>query len=217
MWFLVLRIFKLGLSQAKKHKTNKNQANQQPQPQPEPESNMRLPSSYFTSSNARNPLKTLLETLFRFFQFILGLTIIGLYAQDIHTGSDAPSPDAKWVYAVVTAFLATLSALVYLILPFILKDRPLATRKVTHLPLFLWECVLCILLLTLFGLFGKMYIGEHEGGSQTTRMRHAVWVDLITLVLWVGTGFWAGLRWWRGEQDGKDEETKEVDAEKGDA
>lgn len=40
----------------------------------------------------------------------------------------------------------------------------------------------------MFGVFAKMYIHEKaEGDGGITRMKHAVWVDLINMLLWLVT------------------------------
>ena len=40
----------------------------------------------------------------------------------------------------------------------------------------------------MFGVFAKMYIHENpEGDAGITRMKHAVWVDLINMLLWLVT------------------------------
>lgn len=42
--------------------------------------------------------------------------------------------------------------------------------------------------MALFGTFGKMYINENpEGDAGITRMKHAVWVDLVNMLLWFMT------------------------------
>ncbi|RLL94151.1 hypothetical protein CFD26_100016, partial [Aspergillus turcosus] len=185
MWFLALKLLRTGVKEAKKHKAKKNAANST-----DPEG-INLDRSAHTnmpatadSTTARNPLITLLETLLRFIQFVFGLAVIGLYGQDLHSHAHP----AKCVYAVVTAFLATMTAGIYLLLPFVMKGRaPVARRARVQLPLFVWESVLCVLWLTLFGIFGKMYIGDYSEGPKVTRMRRAVWVDLVNLGLWVVT------------------------------
>ncbi|KAH1487099.1 hypothetical protein LV164_003439 [Aspergillus fumigatus] len=212
MWFLVLKLLRIGVKEAKKHKAKKNAANTSTI---DPENisldrntNMPFPAD---STPARNPLITLLETILRFIQFVFGLTVIGLYGRDLHDGDKAAAP-AKWVYAVVTAFLAVMTATVYLILPFVMKGRtPVARRARVQLPLFIWESVLCILWLTLFGIFGKMYIGNYIEGDMVTRMRHAVWVDLVNLGLWIVTMGWVGLRWWRGVKGGQEGGEREME------
>lgn len=209
MWFLALKLLRIGVKEAKKHKAKKNAANST-----DPEgidldrsAHTNMPTTA-DSTTARNPLTTLLEILLRFIQFVFGLAVIGLYGQDLHS-SDHP---AKWVYAVVTGFLATMMAGVYLLLPFVMKGRtPLARRARVQLPLFVWESVLCVLWLTLFGIFGKMYIGDYSEGAKVTRMRRAVWVDLVNLALWVVTMGWVGLRWWRGVKGGQEGGEKELE------
>lgn len=68
--------------------------------------------------------------------------------------------------------------------------------------LFAWDAILFILWVAVFGLFGSMFIHENaemDGGIQ--RMKSAVWIDLVNLLLWfisaiVGAiGFW---KWRRG-------------------
>lgn len=52
--------------------------------------------------------------------------------------------------------------------------------------LFIWDTILFILWIALFGLFGKMYIHEHaEGDHGVQRMKNAVWVDLVNALLWL--------------------------------
>jgi hypothetical protein len=57
--------------------------------------------------------------------------------------------------------------------------------------------VIFILWCAVFGIFGKMYIHENpEGNGDITRMKNAVWIDLVNLLLWfVGTVFGAAY-WW---------------------
>lgn len=65
---------------------------------------------------------------------------------------------------------------------------------------------MCVFWLTLFGIFGKMYLAEDpEGQEGIVRMKHAVWVDLVNLLLWCGSATWMGLRWWRGMKERKGE------------
>jgi hypothetical protein len=192
MLLLVLRLVKLGLGlkkeNAKKHQDwysdNNNNNN-----------NMQLPSQLM-GGGARSPAKVLAECILRFFQFVMALTVTGLYGVDLnHDRQNHVHADSKWIYAEVTAGLSAITAMVYLFAPFIFKDRPLAHHTPLHLPCLIWECILCILWLTLFGVFGKIYISEDPAGnSGTIRMKHAVWVDLTNLLLWVITMIWCGVR-----------------------
>ncbi|CBF76987.1 uncharacterized protein ANIA_10588 [Aspergillus nidulans FGSC A4] len=161
----------------------------------------------------RAKIKALLSTALAVVQFAFGLAVIGLYSQDINTARDnGDSAPSRWVYAVVTAFLSTVTAFLYLVLGWWWKKRSkpsFSQRAGLFLPLFAWESVLVILWLVVFGIFGEMYIGVyHVGGkdggeSKVTRMRRAVWVDLACLVLWVLSGAWRGVRWWKAKGMGQ--------------
>jgi len=51
---------------------------------------------------------------------------------------------------------------------------------------FVIDTILFILWISLFGLFGNMYIKENaEGDSGVQRMKNAVWVDLVNALLWL--------------------------------
>lgn len=100
------------------------------------------------------------------------------------------------------------------------------------LPQFAWEFVVTVLWLTLFGIFGKMYIGVHPSDSSSSssssktdmtsalgdaskinRMRHAVWIDIINLVFWVMTASWVLVRWLKSRRSAFSGGA--IDAEKG--
>lgn len=214
MWFLVLKLLKVGYSQAKKHRANKANAINP--------NDINLDSSTkagttttatemyamgLENSNGnkiRNPLKTTLDALLRTLQFSLGIAVIALYGPDLHdqhsSTSTSTAIDSRWLYAVITASLSSLTALFYLTtMPLLCHRTPLVRRASWILPLFAWEGVLWLLWLVVFGIFGKVFIPcrglhGHEG------MWRAVWVDLVAWgVEWVLVG-WAGVRWWRGRQ-----------------
>ncbi|KAL4920857.1 hypothetical protein BDW62DRAFT_175425 [Aspergillus aurantiobrunneus] len=233
MWFVLFKIFRFGYSETKKYKAKKaaQQGTNQPQFQQPPH-----PNPYVDGSRAQYPMdtyppplpaqsppppsepgttsksakaKALASTALAILQFAFGLAVIGLYSQDINSarnnGDSAPS---RWVYAVVTAFLSTVTATVYLVLGWWWKKRSkpaFSARGGLFLPLFVWEGVLVILWLVVFGIFGEMYIGVYHVGGQeggdakVTRMRRAVWIDLACLVFWVVSAAWRGVRWWKGK------------------
>lgn len=116
------------------------------------------------------------HSVYRIIQLALALTVCGLYGVDLHRANrEHKYSDGKWVYAEVTASISAVTAVVYLI-PFIAR-----------VPfLFLWDLILFILWIALFGLFGNMYIKENaEGDSGIIRMKHAVWIDLVNALLWL--------------------------------
>jgi len=118
---------------------------------------------------------SLARLILRFFQFIFALTVAGLYGVDLHAAHQAHVyTDGRWVFAEVCAGLSAVSVFVYL----------------THLRwLVVWDGFLFILWTTLFGTFGKIYIPAHPTPRQTgqIRMKHAVWIDLINMLLWFVT------------------------------
>lgn len=235
MSFLLFKAVRFGISEVKKHQAKKTQDRFPPdyhlndyhsaQAQ-HPTVHLR---SADTAKDSSSAAKAILDGTLRFLQFVLGLAVIGLYGRDINYQYHSPSGHVRpeWVYAVVTAFLATSTAFLYLLLPSVLKKRrPLPVPAGAHLPLSVWEASLCVLWLTAFGIFGKMYLGAGPHAQQVlvsspsvadsgngstnsvngqgsagemadvTRMRHAVWVDLTNLGLWLLTGVWNFLRWW---------------------
>ncbi|KAL4808731.1 hypothetical protein BDV18DRAFT_133057 [Aspergillus unguis] len=242
MWFVLLKIFRFGYSETKKYKAKKAQQQTQQPPFPSPYDGTNRdqypmdtypaplpgqtppPPSTIAPMSKTARMKALLSTILAITQFAFGLAVIGLYSQDINSAhDDGNSAPAKWVYAVVTAFVSTVTATLYLLLGWWWNKRSkdsFSQRSGLYLPLFAWECVLVILWLVVFGIFGEMYIGVYhvggkEGGdSKVTRMRRAVWVDLACLVLWAVSGAWRGLRWWKGRRNANAGFAKEEEVEK---
>lgn len=121
----------------------------------------------------------------RFFQFVLGITVIGLYAVDLDNARKAGKyTDSKWVWAVVCG---TLGAIVAIVGMFI-KDW-----FYFFVDFFVFVCYLVA-----FGIFGKMYIPEDaEGNKGITRMKNAVWVLLTNMLLWFLTTVFLAFRLWK--------------------
>lgn len=117
---------------------------------------------------------SIFRIVMRFFQFLMGIVIIGLYAQDLDRAHKAGvGYDSKWVFATVTGTLASFWALVCM-LPLI---------KAWYF--FGLDFVIFIFYLTAFGIFGKMYIKEDpEGNKGIIRMKNAVWIQLVNMILW---------------------------------
>ena len=85
-----------------------------------------------------------IRLVLRLFQFILALTVAGLYGVDLQHGDQADvKPDGKWVYAEVVAAMSAITCLIYGI-PFFKSYWA-----------FGWDWVLFILWTALFGLFGE--------------------------------------------------------------
>lgn len=119
----------------------------------------------------------IVEWAIRILQFVLALAVCGLYGTDLNNARmNDKYADPKWVYAVVIASFSAITCIVYAI-PFIKS----------HL-FFAWDTILFILWVAVFGIFGKMYIHEDpEGDSGIQRMKNAVWVDLVNMLLWLSS------------------------------
>ncbi|OJJ99666.1 hypothetical protein ASPACDRAFT_78596 [Aspergillus aculeatus ATCC 16872] len=217
MWFLLLRLFKFGVKAHKTHKAKKNGTYDPSSSSggfPMSASNKTGTTTTIsaTSNNIpphlrRSKPKHYLNLFLHILQLAFGLTALALYAHHIHTihdSSPTATAGAKWVYAIVTALLGCGTAIAYIVLmQYILKTRvPVARRESWQLPMFVWEAVLCVVWLTLFGIFGTEYLGKKSAteSGETRRMRHAVWVDLVNLGLWVGSAGWTGVRWWGNQR-----------------
>lgn len=140
------------------------------------------------NSHSGGLVGALIRLVLRFFQFILALVVCGLYGVDLHAAHNAHAyVDGKWVFAEVVGALSAFTVLIYGI-PFIKSYWAFA-----------WDWILFILWTALFGLFGNIYIGAKptpkQGGQ--TRMKHAVWVDLTCMLLWLITAIYSTVIWFR--------------------
>ncbi|KAK3331152.1 hypothetical protein B0H66DRAFT_587410 [Apodospora peruviana] len=126
-----------------------------------------------------------------FFQFILAVTVCGLYGYELDRARKAGKyADGKWVYAEVVGGLSALTALL-LCIPYFLRFA-LA---------WVWNLILFILWIALFGLFGKMYINENaEGNADIQRMKNAVWVVFVNALLWLVSSIAGFVYWWRHKE-----------------
>ncbi|KAK5656549.1 hypothetical protein OQA88_4528 [Cercophora sp. LCS_1] len=129
----------------------------------------------------------LLFCLLHFGQFVLAVTVCGLYGVELDRARKAGvHADGKWVYAEVIGGLSAITSLLYF-LPFILRFALV----------WVWNLTLFILWIALFGLFGKMYIGENpEGNGDIKRMKTAVWVVLANAILWLIATIGYFVYWW---------------------
>jgi hypothetical protein len=131
-----------------------------------------------------------LRITLRFFQFVLGITIIGLYAQDISSARSAGKyVDSKWVWAVVCGTLGSLTSLLFM-LPLI------KAWFFFYVDAFVWLCYLIA-----FGIFGKMFIGERaQGDAGIQRMKNGVWVLLTNMLLWFATAVLGAVVFWKSRK-----------------
>ncbi|KAK9442295.1 hypothetical protein VB005_03354 [Metarhizium brunneum] len=122
--------------------------------------------------------------------FALALAVCGLYGQDLnHAHRQHVHSDSKWVYAVVVGALSAVTCVVWFV-PALLR----------HAGVFgaVWNSILFILWITLFGVFGALFIHENaEGDGDIQRMKNAVWVDLTSALLWLISAVATTVYWWR--------------------
>jgi hypothetical protein len=157
---------------------------------------MGIIDAYTSPSLPGGAFAAILHLILRFFQFILALAVLGLYAQDLTAARKAGVySDANWVYAVVVSTLSAIVAVVFMI-----PKVPWWRGG--------WILDLCLLVLwiALFGDFGAKYIKAnpenvgHGDGPGIQRMKNAVWVDLVNLLLWLITSVWGVAMWLWGRK-----------------
>jgi H+/Cl- antiporter ClcA len=101
--------------------------------------------------------------------------------------------NSKQAFAEVTASISAVTALLYLI-PFICRI-PL---------LFIWDTILFILWVAVFGIFGNLYIKANaQGDSGILRMKHAVWIDLVNMLLWLISAIAMAIFWVKHRGSGR--------------
>lgn len=212
MWFILLKIFKFGFNQAKKHNANKKAAQHGDDLSNPSSFNMADPRAFAQPSPPppRKPLKHYLALTLHALQLVFAIAVLALYGSEVHHAherSDSATPES--VYAVVTAMLACVTALGMLGYEVLVKPRGSGGKAGLLMGMFAWLGIVVILWLVVFGVFAAKFLG-----SEKKKMRRAVWVDLVCLAMAVGAAAWAGLRWWRGnrEEDGE-REVKEEEKE----
>lgn len=143
-------------------------------------------------------LPFILNVTLRFLQLVFGIAVIGLYAQDLNRAHKMKKyTDGKWVFATVVGTLGAVSALIYGLLPLVFSAFSVAI-------LFAWDVILFILWTAVFGLFGSMYINAKvEMQSGVKRMKNAVWIDLINMLLWFVSAIVGAVGFWRWMRHGR--------------
>lgn len=141
----------------------------------------------------------------RLFQFVLALVVVGMYGTFLNRAMQADVyADGKWVrdsksippevvrliftlqvYAVVVGSIAAISSLMFMIAAGLLQFRVVAIC-------FAWDIVMVILFSALAGVFGSMYIKERvEMDHDIEKMKHAAYIDIVNVVLWLITAVWS--------------------------
>jgi hypothetical protein len=137
-----------------------------------------------------------IKLFFRVLQFVLGLTIAGIYGSDLAAGAkNGAGWNANWGYAAVVGGLTAVTAAVYLV------------PKIKSYAFFAVDLFYVILFSAVIGIFGKAYfnraipIGNTGAvtvkGPNRQRMVIAAWIDVITGILWALTGISSTILWFR--------------------
>jgi hypothetical protein len=126
---------------------------------------------------------------FRILQFIFAVVAAGLYGVDLAhaTKKNARAP-AEWVYAEMIICFSAMTCVVH------------ALMTVKRAVWSLWDGVLFVFWLAQVGVFGTIYyespirLKYAEATQCVPRMKAAVWIGLINMLLWFST-FVLGVAW----------------------
>ncbi|KAJ5622735.1 hypothetical protein N7490_011340 [Penicillium lividum] len=115
-------------------------------------------------------------------QFVFAIVVAALYGLDLgHATKTNNTAPAAWIYAELVVTLSAITCTGYFFVPLI------------HAAWSTWDGILFVFWLAQTGVFGNMYISNmiDEQYKQATlsipRMRAAVWIDLINMLLWLMT------------------------------
>jgi hypothetical protein len=117
----------------------------------------------------------------RTLQFVFAVTVAALYGVDLAQATKTENhAHAEWIYAESVAALSALTCIVHCFF------------TVTQVAWSAWDGVLLVLWLAQVGVFGTVYISGTKTGYENAtvsvpRMRAAVWLDLINMLLWLTT------------------------------
>ncbi|KAH6607132.1 hypothetical protein Trco_003445 [Trichoderma cornu-damae] len=117
-------------------------------------------------------------TVIHFFCFALAIAVCVLYMKDLQGAKDLDFTGCtKLVYAIVVGALTIATCGLYFLPPIV---------QVGSLLVACWDAVLCVMWMSLFGIFAKMYMyADADGSPEIGRMKFAVWVDLTGAMLWI--------------------------------
>ncbi|CRG84930.1 hypothetical protein PISL3812_02099 [Talaromyces islandicus] len=128
------------------------------------------------------------HTALRTLQFVFAVTVAGLYGVDLANFTKTEThASAQWVYAEFVAAVSTITCIVHCFVTVVYA---------AWCPL---DGVLFVLWLAQVGVFGTIYgTNVDDQYKQSTlsipRMRAAVWVDLVNMLLWLATTI-LGITW----------------------
>lgn len=139
----------------------------------------------------RGPFGVFSRATLRTLQFVFAIVIAALYGADLAHASKHHLPgQTEWIYAEVVVALSAITCAVHCFF------------TIVHVAWVSWDAVLFVLWMAQVGVFGGIYIRQDsdiqqsyvEATQSITRMRAAVWISLINLLLWLLTTI-LGVAW----------------------
>ncbi|KAJ6102871.1 hypothetical protein N7486_005298 [Penicillium sp. IBT 16267x] len=125
----------------------------------------------------------------RTLQFAFAITVAGLYGVDLaHATKTNNTASTEWVYA---EFVSAISGITCMVHCFV---------TVVHVAWSAWDGILFVLWLAQVGVFATLYSSgvnnkHYEDATLSVpRMRAAVWIGLVNMILWFTT-FVLGIAW----------------------
>ncbi|KAJ5095118.1 hypothetical protein N7532_007409 [Penicillium argentinense] len=135
------------------------------------------------------PYGIITRATLRTLQFTLAIIIAALYGVDLsHASKHNLHGPTEWVYAELVAALSAITCLIHI------------SVRVVHVAWSTWDGVLFVLWLAQTGVFGCIYITNdiqdpyRESTRSISRMRAAVWIDFVNILLWLLTTV-LGIAW----------------------
>ena len=146
---------------------------------------MRLTSINEQSTGPGGAPAAWIRALLRLLQFTLALAVCGLYGHDLDTAAKRHAgANSDWTYAVVIGGASAVTCLVYL--------APIVKSWV----FWPWDLLLFMLWTAVFGRFAQKFLHADPKRFKSgvapsyARMRHAMWIDMVCMILWFVTGVW---------------------------
>jgi hypothetical protein len=137
-----------------------------------------------------------LKLFIRFLQFVLGVTIAGVYGNEwANAAKYKGGYDPAWGYATIVGGLSALTAIIYHI------------PRVKAFCFFFIDLLYVLMFSIVIAIFGQAYLSKTfpvkisksvvVAGPNIQRMKATVWIDVIAGVLWLVTGVHSLISWFR--------------------
>ncbi|CAI7637943.1 unnamed protein product [Penicillium manginii] len=132
----------------------------------------------------KGPFGVFTRATLRTLQFVFAIVIAALYGVDLaHASKTNQHGQTEWIYAELVVVFSAITCAVHCFV------------TIVHVAWVTWDTVLFILWMAQVGVFGNIYM-RHDSDIQqpyvqvtqsVTRMRAAVWIGFINMLLWLLT------------------------------